>query len=268
MNRLLREPLVAFLLLGALLFSGQWLLGGRLLASVGGEPFVVDQKLAGWIAASEARALGRAPSTDEVQAAVTRYARLEALRREARRLGLDEGDPIVERRLEQKMEFLLEGAPAMPREDELATWLSVHADAYEKRPVIGLEHRYFSGENAVTRALTEEVGDPFLGGPRARGTSKQLDARFGPGFGAAVSAVGGDGWSDPIRSSYGLHRVRITERIPGGAPSLDEVRERVRRDLLAERAASERARRLDELVEAMQVVMEADLESAAAQAAP
>ena len=72
----------------------------------------------------------------------------------------------------------------------------------------------------------------------------------------------------PVPDQYGLHRVRITERVPGGAPSLDEVRERVRRDLLADRVASERARRLDELVDAMQVVMEADLESAAAQAAP
>ena len=264
----MREPLVAFLFLGGLLFGAQGLLGGSLLSSSAGDPFVVDQKVAGWIARSEARTLGRPPSTDEVQVAVTRYARMEALRREARRLGLDEGDPIVERRLEQKMEFLLEGAVPMPSEDELARWLSDHADLYEKSPVIGLEHRYFEGEDASRRAKTDGPGDPFLGGPRARGTISQLDARFGPGFGAAVSAWDGEGWSDPITSSYGLHRVRITEQIPGGAPTLDQVRERVRRDLLTSRAGSERERRLDELVEEMQVVITADLPLAAAQAVP
>ena len=193
---------------------------------------------------------------------------MEALRREARRLGLDEGDPIVERRLEQKMEFLLEGAAVEPGEDELAAWLAAHSDVYAQEALVGIEHRYFTGDDAAARAVMDEAGeppagDPFLGGPRARGTAAQLDARFGPGFGEAVLAVEGEAWSAPLPSAYGMHRVRVLERVPAKAPALDDVRERVRRDVVAARAEAERERRIDELVAAMEVRVEADLAAAA-----
>ncbi len=268
MRNLLREPLVQFLLLGLLLFAGQRVLGGGLLAS-DHAPFVVDDRLARWIAESEARSLGRAPSEQELRDAVQRYARGEALRREARRLGLDRGDPIVERRLEQKMEFLLEGAPPAPTDEDLAGWLAAHPDLYSRDEVVALEHRFFGGERATERAQDPEApGDPFVAGSEARGTMAQLDARFGPGFGAQVFAVQGAGWSAPIPSRFGLHRVRVLERAPGGAPELDEVRERVRRDLLAAGAEAEVRRRTDELVAEMGIRIEADLVGAAAEATP
>ncbi|MCO4773604.1 MAG: peptidyl-prolyl cis-trans isomerase [Deltaproteobacteria bacterium] len=259
MKRLFAEPLVQFLLLGLLLFGGQRLLGGDLLVGASDEPLVVDAQLAGWLASSEARTLGRTPTTGELEASIQRYARMEALRREARRLGLDVGDPIVERRLEQKMEFLLEGAAAEPTEDELAAWLREHEGDYAQAAIVSLEHRFY-GDG--------EVELPFLGGPRARGTAEQLDARFGAGFGALVFAHEGEGWSERIGSAYGMHAVRIVERVPASAPELDAVRERVRRDLVAASAETERERRIDELVEALTVRVDADLAAIAAEASP
>lgn len=260
--RLLREPLVQFLLLGAVLYGAQVLLGGRLLAG-GDTTLVVDQQLADWLAASEARSLGRAPTAAEVDAAVQRHVRMQALRSEARRLGLDQGDPIVGRRLEQKMEFLLEGAPPPPGEAELAAWLAAHPERYRRPDVVAIEHRFFRERDAVD---PEAPGEPFLAGATARGSAEVLDARFGPGFGAAVLALDGQGWLGPVRSTYGWHLVRITERVPGGLPALAEVRADVARDLLAERTAAERERRIDALVDGLDVRIEADLAAAAASA--
>jgi len=267
MKRLLSEPLILFVLLGVVLFGAQGLLGGRFLAATDG-PFVVDAQLAEWIASSEARSRGRKSTVVELQGAVHRYARMEALRREARRLGLDEGDPIVERRLEQKMEFLLEGAPADPSDEELMGWFVAHRQDYAREPIVALEHRFWSGDWAHERAEAGKPAAPFVGGPTARGTVSQLDARFGPGFGEQVFAVQGEHWSPVITSSYGLHRVRITERVPASVPELSDVKERVRRDLLADGAQRERERRIDELVRAMQVQITADLSAAAAAASP
>lgn len=257
MKAALREPLLQFLLLGLVLFGAQRLLGGELLVGEEQAPLVVDAQLAGWLAGSEARSLGRAPTVTELEGAIQRYARMEALRREGRRLGLDVGDPIVERRIEQKMEFLLEGAAAEPSDDELAAWLADHEEDYATGALVAFEHRFWAG--SADGADLDGPGEPFLGGPTARGTAAQLDARFGPGFGDAALAVEGDGWSAPIESAYGLHRLRITERAPARVPTLDEARERVRRDLVAARAEEQRERRIDDLVDALDVRVEADL---------
>jgi len=268
MTSLLREPLVQFLLLGVLLFGAQTLLGGDLLVGEEEAPLVVDAQLAGWLAGSEARSLGRAPTVPELEGAIQRYARMEALRREGRRLGLDVGDPIVERRIEQKMEFLLEGAAAEPTDAELAAWLAELEEDYATGAVVAFEHRLWTGDDAEARAVGDDPGEPFVGGPTARGTAEQLDARFGAGFGEQALAVEGDGWSEPIRSSYGVHRLRITERQAARTPSLEEARERVRRDLVAARAEEQRERRIDALVEALDVVVDADLAAAVEAARP
>ena len=75
-------------------------------------------------------------------------------------------------------------------------------------------------------------------------------------------------WSAPIRSAYGVHRVRVLERVPAKVPALDDVRERVRRDVVADRAEAERERRVDELVAALELRVEADLAAAAKAATP
>jgi hypothetical protein len=42
-------------------------------------------------------------------------------------------------------------------------------------------------------------------------------------------------WQGPLRSGYGLHLVRIVASMPGQAPPLDAVRDRVRTDVVRER---------------------------------
>ena len=51
----------------------------------------------------------------------------------------------------------------------------------------------------------------------------------------------------PLRSSYGLHLVRVEQRRPGGPPPLAEVREAVRHDWIEERRAEARRAKLDDL---------------------
>ncbi|MEK7786198.1 MAG: peptidylprolyl isomerase [Chloroflexota bacterium] len=50
-----------------------------------------------------------------------------------------------------------------------------------------------------------------------------------------MAALAPGAWSAPIRSSFGLHLVRVTERAPGRVPALGEVRGRVLAELQAER---------------------------------
>ena len=58
----------------------------------------------------------------------------------------------------------------------------------------------------------------------------EIDRLFGQGFGAAVAALKPGTWSEPLRSGYGLHFVRVSSRIDGRSPTLDEARAELERD--------------------------------------
>jgi hypothetical protein len=75
------------------------------------------------------------------------------------------------------------------------------------------------------------LGDPFLLGEEFRAVSQnQVASVFGDGFAKRIWVMEQGRWQGPISSSFGLHFVYISERIPGSLPPLDAVRQAVRRE--------------------------------------
>lgn len=259
---LLREPLVHFAALGALIFVGAQLLEDAEDEEDARAPIVVTDHLRDTLAEDRFRRVGERPEGEELDALVTGHVRDEALYREALRLGLDQGDTIVRRRLVQKMEFVLQGAAevAEPSDEDLASYLEAHAEEFRAPMRVAFEHIYLSrdarGDDlaqdaaAVREALAgddpssaPQLGDPFIAGARfALATEGDIAGRMGVEFAAAVTAAEVGVWTGDLESSYGLHIVRVTEREDARARPLDEVREAVLRGWLAdarERAAEE-----------------------------
>ena len=59
-------------------------------------------------------------------------------------MGLDRDDPIVRRRVAQKLEFIADGAATTtPTARELQAWLDAHADEYRSEPRYTLSQVYF-----------------------------------------------------------------------------------------------------------------------------
>jgi hypothetical protein len=211
---------------------------------------------------------GRPPTPDEERGLIDRFVDDEVLYRQALALGLDRGDLIVRRRLVQKMEFVLRGAapPPEPSPAELQAFLDAHAERYGGKRAVSFRHVFLSrdrrGEGArddagkllvALRAGADPggVGDPFLQGAawRAR-TEPEIAVIFGDAFAKAVVDLPPGAWSEPIRSSYGEHLVRVDERVEASAPALATVLARVHDDWLsARRDDDDRAslRRLREL---------------------
>ena len=105
MKKVLREPLVHFLLLGACLF----LVYGRMSKPrTGDEPgrIIVTQGQIKNLIDGFTRAWQRPTTPDELAELVRDRVREEVYCREAVALGLDQDDTIIRRRLRQKMEFL------------------------------------------------------------------------------------------------------------------------------------------------------------------
>ncbi len=250
--RVVREPLVHVLVLGVLLFALH-----RFLAppSASREIVVPADALAG-LRDDFRRRTGRMPSATDEQALVDAWVDDEILVREGLALGLDRGDAIVRRRLIQKMQLLLENTETVPppSDAELEAFLAAHATRYASPPRVTFTQVFVSAQRAGDGAGSEAealrarldagadpstLGDPFLRGREFRLHSQaELASIFGPAFAAAVMALPGETWSAPLRSTFGLHLVRVSETRPGAAPELASVREQVEREWRVERRAT------------------------------
>ena len=247
MKRLLREPLLHFLLLGAAIFA-VW--GWKSKPSEDEAARIVIAK-----GEVEAMAVGfgrvwrRPPTRAELDALIRDRVREEVYSREAQALGLDKGDVIVRRRLRQKMEFLSDdvGALAEPTDADLGAYLDAHADVFRVERRFTFEHVYLNPEKRgaslasdaaellarVTRdgGKTDELGDRFLLDQRFDALpAGEVAKLFGEPFATKLGGVTPGSWQGPIQSGYGAHLVLVSQRTEGRVPKLAEVRDAVRRE--------------------------------------
>ena len=146
--KLLREPLLHFLIAGSLLFGGyEWLNRAAPAPETEGPVRIGDGEVR-WLRETFANQWRRGPTGEEMNDLVATLVEEELLAREARGLGLDQNDTIVRRRLAQKLTFLVEDTSriADPSEDELRRFYVEHATRYRTEPRVSFTHIFFSPE--------------------------------------------------------------------------------------------------------------------------
>lgn len=246
--RWLHEPLVHFLLIGAGLFLlHDWIAEPLPL---GDRPIVITRADLDRLDATWLRRTGRPPSNRERQAELQRYIRDEVLYRESLAMGLDRDDLVVRRRLIQKMEFLFSDLSAVPdpTEAELRAWWEENAAALTEPARLSFVQIHLDpdrrGPSADRRASLlldrlrrepemawEGLGDSSLLPHRLRGRHhSEVAAEFGERFASRLLTLPVGRWEGPVRSAFGLHLVRITDRREARLPPLVEIRDRVAHD--------------------------------------
>jgi hypothetical protein len=143
--RWVREPLVHFLALGALLFVVfQWRGGG----GPGSDRIVITSGQIDSMVAGFARTWQRPPTEQELKGLLDDCVREEMATREALGIGLDRDDTITRRRLRQKLEFMaadsVDAAP--PTDAELQTWLTEHSEAFRTEGEVAFRQLYLNPE--------------------------------------------------------------------------------------------------------------------------
>lgn len=244
-----RDPFVVFLAIGALLFALDWLRGD---GAEDKEIFVSRTEVARLADLWEAQS-GRPPSADELEGLVQATVREEVLFREAVRLGLDQDDTIIRRRLAQKMGFLIDDNTRIPEPSpsELSAWFAARRERYEEPSRWSFRHVFYSvdrrGEQSAREQASSDLrllgaggdgwralGDPFmLQREYAARTAQDVAELFGRRFATAlleqqVSSAGR--WFGPVVSALGLHLVQIREFVPQRQRSLEEARTQVLED--------------------------------------
>jgi hypothetical protein len=254
-RKLLREPLVHFLLLGAIVFAIFHFTADR--SDVQEGKIVVTSGKIEQLATGFSRTWHRPPTRQELDGLTDDYIREEVLYRQALAMGLDKDDTIVRRRMRQKLEFLTEeaSAAALPTDQDLQSWLDQHPDKFRIEPAAAFSQIYFNpGRHgkpalpAASQALAQlgragghsasaELGDATML-PREMALTgiDEVGRVFGNDFAGQVAQLQPGFWTGPLQSSYGWHLVRVSERTEGRSRPLSEVREAVRREWQAARS--------------------------------
>lgn len=269
-RRLAGEPLLQFLLLGALLFIASAAISHW--RSAAANRIVIDPALVQWQSNLYRAQFGTWPDSEALEALIQRHIRDEVLYREAVRLGLDADDEVIRQRLAQKMEFVLTDATLPPEPDEatLRQFLDEHADRYSDSSRASFQLLYFAdtpdmagGRVRASQALqrlaagdTDVEGDAFaLDEHWSAASADDLRRRFGESeMAVAPFEAPLEEWSGPFRSGYGWHLLRVTARADAVAPDLDAVREQVRADWLEDFRQRDLEARITELIDKHRVV--------------
>ena len=249
-RKLLREPLLHFLLAGLVLF----LLAGWYRRETDHYRIVVTPERVAQLGTSYEAEFGSPPPPAMLPRLIDDYVASEVLFREGVARGLDENDEIVRRRIIQKVEFLEQdlAAPAEPDEAQLREWYDGNAAQYAEPGRIAFSHIFFatdaSSEASVRRraeAALVGLAPETLRAPELGDSFPDLYDFSGFGSDEARRLFGNSGiarnlfaaplgkWSGPLRSAYGWHLVRVSSAQQGGRRPFDAVRGQVRENFVA-----------------------------------
>ena len=254
MKKILTEPLIHFLLIGALLFIVFELFGAS--DEERGKTITITSGDISMLQGNFTRTWQRPPSKKELDGLIEDRVREEIAFLEATALGLDQEDPYIRRRLRMKMELLVEdlAASAPPADDDLLEYLERNREKFREDTQIAFSHVYLD-PNRRSDTLDDEISELLvqLGtldgkeNPENYGDAtllpnvypltraEAIDRQFGQGFAEMVEEMEPGTWQGPVTSSYGLHLVRLDAIVEGYDPALDDIRAAVERELMAER---------------------------------
>lgn len=219
LSALLRDRLVWFVAIGLLLFAIDWAVQRQDNRTINIDLPLVEKLVAQWEGQTKRR-----PTAQELDALIEGHIREEIMVREARRLGLDDEDVIIRRRLAQKLEFFLaeNDPPGLPDEAVLRAWFEANRSLYDAPVKLSWRHIFANDETEAARLLAQvknrpadwqTLGQPFmLSRAYARQAAPQLAQNMGADFADNLFAATQNGWFGPLRSAYGWHIVEITER--------------------------------------------------------
>jgi len=280
--KLLKEPLLHFAILGAVIFAVNGWREEQRPAQPGAAKIEITAGTIAWLGEGFAKQWHREPDAAELRGLVNDHLREEVLYREALALGLDGNDTIVRRRMAQKMEFLGQDIAGAVKPDEAALrkFFELNPARYAKPARVDFQHVYFSKEKRAARLETdareamavlakgaeeETLGDGFLGGHEFSAMEESdIAAMLGSEFASRVVALPTDQWQGPFTSTYGLHLVRVTAHSELQPVKFETVAEAVARDFSEERRLAANSDFIQRLKERYVInVDEAALEQAA-----
>jgi parvulin-like peptidyl-prolyl isomerase len=272
MKKIYKEPLLHFLIIGALIFV-LFSLVNKEEDIVSSNKIVVSTAEIKRLSGNWSRKWNRPPTETELKGLVDSYIKEEVYYREALALGLDQNDTVLRRRLMQKMEFLSNDLAELniPDEASLNKYFLDNQDKYKLPARVSFTHIYFSLDKRGAKALEDaksvlselnalrapEKGDSFMMQyDFVQETPFEVERLFGKGFAEQLFQSEINTWQGPIESGYGLHLVYISEKIGSRMPELASVIDEVRTDFMFEQRQKMNREIYEKFKERYEIVIE------------
>jgi hypothetical protein len=245
--KLHKDPLLHFVVAGAILFAGYVLINRGETDTPSTDPIQIGEGKVRWLKETFANQWQRPPTDDELRGLVVGLLEEELLAREAKTLGLDQDDTIVRRRLAQKLAFIVGDTSRVvdPTDEELRQHYYANAERFRVEARVSFTHVFFNPERrqysetdakAALMSISTTGGDDratMMGDPTLLETEfHDVDAQtvsnvFGADFARTIFLLKPGSWAGLVKSGYGVHLVRITDTRPATLRLFEEVRPRI-----------------------------------------
>ena len=275
---LLKDPLIHFLFIGALIYAAYGLLNDS-EEEASPSTITVTQGEIQSLTEQWTRLWNRPPTEAELADVLRKHVRTRVLYKEAVAMGLDKDDVVIERRLAQKIELLSRSlvVPDPPSEEVLAAWYAENSLQFSTPRTFTISQVFFDpdrrGDQAgadAARALAalsrmDEVpgdlgsyGDSTIASNyyAARG-AVELQKIFGSGFVERLPSLEPGRWHGGVLSGFGQHLVYVHSVTEPIAPPLEQVREQAQEAWMLAQVERRSAEFIDELIARYDIVVEA-----------
>jgi len=239
----LKEPLLHFLLIGAVFFFMYDMKNGPMVNT---KSVVISKAEIEHLKSLWTKTRQRVPTQSEIQVLIDHEIREKIMYQEALALGLDQGDSFVRRRLAQKMEFFSSDIAdlAKPSEEELLQYMSAHKEMFRSPGKINFtqiyinpsKHKLQTYSQTLLDTLRSKKNEVDIGALTDSNMFKQsyageseysLKKVFGEIFVKELFALPVQTWQGPILSSYGEHLIFIHSVTRSQQEPLNLVRDKV-----------------------------------------
>lgn len=261
-KRIVKEPLLHFLLLGALIFVVYQWRQEENTASV----IRVDSATVTTLANQYRKTWLMEPTREALQTAIDNHVANQLYADQAFALGMHLDDPVVARRMRMKMELLSELDIAPPSEDDIGAYFDQHRDKYKQGGRHSFQHRFLDRLASPERRREMEAALSHGNGVRSdaslfadqydNASDHQISRAFGTGFLDQLYRLPLDQWVGPLESPLGWHFVNISQRLEPPLPMLEQVREAVVRDALQAKREQAKRDQFQQLINNNKVIIE------------
>lgn len=243
LKKIITEPLLHFIVISILFFAVYNALNP---AKTDQQTIIVSEGRVAQIKNSFIKQWKRAPLAKELGNAIQAFAINEMYVQEARASNLDIGDQVINRRLQQKMTFILEGFASSkePSDIELKQLYNDNLDKYRLPPQYSFTQIFISADRneeelqalitrqqqRIKQGLKPEGEGSMLPNQVSLETSVQLARKFGDKFSSALENIELNQWSAPIKSAFGWHFVFLKEKKPANINPFETVKKSVLSD--------------------------------------
>ncbi len=241
LGRIIKEPLLHFLVLAVLLFQAYKILNPEeqevIKITEGNVQQLYERFTILW---------HREPTKEELSLAVRTYAIEQIYAKEGKLLGLDEGDGAINKRLKSKIQLMIADAVLMakPKEKELKAFFEENKAKYapDSKFTFKQVSLNVNQDKAILKTQIEEQNKRIADGLEPIGVTTSLEPSYVDIYNYEVEKLFGNKfdenlvnaelnkWSGPFYSGIGVHYFYVTNRVLENIPSYEEVADRVKDD--------------------------------------